>query len=208
MPFGKNNAPSTFQRVVDVILATVKWKFSLVYLYDVLVFSSSFEEYFEHVATVLRVLKDARFAHKVNNCAFLTDAVDYFGHFIKPGKLEIATRTKSAIVGSRLPRKVTESRSFLWLCTVFRRSVPNFAIFTAPLNRKPLKGEPTIFEHLTENEGKDFLSLKSKLIEPPVLALRRGIGKYTVDTDACNEQFGFVQLLKKPDGVKQLIGYW
>ena len=42
LPFGLNNAPSTFQRLIDRVLARLKWQMCLVYLDDVLVFGKSF----------------------------------------------------------------------------------------------------------------------------------------------------------------------
>jgi len=39
LPFGLCNAPATFQRAMDMILAGVKWQICLVYLDDVIVFS-------------------------------------------------------------------------------------------------------------------------------------------------------------------------
>lgn len=54
MPVGLNKAPGTFQRVVDVILATVKWQWALLYLYDLnIIFETSFE-HLDHVSSVLR----------------------------------------------------------------------------------------------------------------------------------------------------------
>lgn len=38
MLFGVKNAPATFRRVIDVVLATVKWQFALVYLDDTILF--------------------------------------------------------------------------------------------------------------------------------------------------------------------------
>ena len=37
--FGLCNAPATFQRAMDMILAVVKWQICLVYLDDVIFFS-------------------------------------------------------------------------------------------------------------------------------------------------------------------------
>lgn len=38
MPFGLTNAPATFQRMMDLVLAGIKWQSCLVYLDDILVF--------------------------------------------------------------------------------------------------------------------------------------------------------------------------
>ena len=45
MPFGLKNAPGTFKRAADVILAGFKWQFALVYLEDIIIYSSSIEEH-------------------------------------------------------------------------------------------------------------------------------------------------------------------
>ncbi len=45
MPFGLKNAPATFQRAIDIILAGVKWQHCIVYLDDVIVFSKSMESH-------------------------------------------------------------------------------------------------------------------------------------------------------------------
>lgn len=42
MPFGLCNAPATFQRLMDRVLAELKWDQCLLYLDDVMVFGSNF----------------------------------------------------------------------------------------------------------------------------------------------------------------------
>ena len=49
MPFGLCDAPATFQRTLDILLAGLRWKTCLVYLDDVIVFSKTFDEYVNHV---------------------------------------------------------------------------------------------------------------------------------------------------------------
>lgn len=39
---------------------------------------------------------------------------------------------------------------------------------------------------MTEEEGKELVTLQTELIEPPVLELSRRKGRCTVDTDAFN----------------------
>ena len=46
MPFGLCNAPATFQRLMDLILAGVQWSRCLVYLDDIIVIGHDFDEHF------------------------------------------------------------------------------------------------------------------------------------------------------------------
>ena len=56
MPFGLKNAPGTFQRAAEVILAGVKWKFAMVYLDNIIICSSLIEEHYDHLATVVELV--------------------------------------------------------------------------------------------------------------------------------------------------------
>lgn len=51
-------------------------------------------------------------------------------------------------------------------------------------------------------------TLKSLLINPPILALARTDGHFTIDTDACDTQIGCVLLQRPPDDTNRPIGYW
>ena len=44
MPFGLCNSPATFQRMMDIVLAGLKWVTCFIYLDDVVVFARSFGE--------------------------------------------------------------------------------------------------------------------------------------------------------------------
>eukprot|EP00731_Ephydatia_muelleri_P023225 Em0015g808a len=58
MPFGLTNAPSTFQRLMGLVLAGLSWSTCLVYLDDIIVFSQTVEEHFTRLADVLRSLTE------------------------------------------------------------------------------------------------------------------------------------------------------
>ena len=47
MPFGLCNAPSTFQRCMELIFRGLQWKTLLIYLDDIIVYSSNLDEHFE-----------------------------------------------------------------------------------------------------------------------------------------------------------------
>ncbi len=52
MPFGLCNVPSTFQRLMQTVLAGIDGKSCFVYIDDILVCSRTFEEHLEHLQVV------------------------------------------------------------------------------------------------------------------------------------------------------------
>jgi hypothetical protein len=133
LPFGLRNAPGTFKRAIDIILSGIKWKTGLVYLDDVIIFSSSHDMHLKHVNEALNLFGKAGLSLKLIKCHFFKEAVDYLGHIIRPGKLAVSEKNTAALRNAPVPKTQTELHSFLGLCNVYRRFVPRFAAVAAPL---------------------------------------------------------------------------
>ncbi|MBW0574989.1 hypothetical protein O181_114704 [Austropuccinia psidii MF-1] len=73
MPFGLTNAPASFQNLVNDIFADFLDIFVVVYLDDIMVFSSFEEKHVKHVAT------DNLFS-KASKCVFHASSVEYLGY--------------------------------------------------------------------------------------------------------------------------------
>ncbi len=67
MPFGFTNAPSVFQRLMEEVLVDCS-EFSRVYIDDILVVSSCWEEHVAHLRKVLDVLREAGLTCKWAQC--------------------------------------------------------------------------------------------------------------------------------------------
>lgn len=126
MPFGLRNAPATFQRAHDIILSGVRWQICLVYLDDVIVFSRSISDHIAHLDHVLGLLRAAGVSLKLKKCHFFQERVDYLGHVITPGKLSVAKSGAAAFRDCTFPKTLTQPRSFLGACNVYRRFVKDF----------------------------------------------------------------------------------
>jgi len=59
LPFGLTNAPGSCQRWINQILAPFLDKFVISYMDDILIYSRTIEEHYEHVKKVLMVLREA-----------------------------------------------------------------------------------------------------------------------------------------------------
>ena len=80
MPFGLTNAPSTFQRMMDVLLAGLKWNSCLVYLDDIVVFSDSIPQHLKRLDAVLERLEKANLKLKVTKCIFAATRLKILGY--------------------------------------------------------------------------------------------------------------------------------
>lgn len=102
---------------------------------------------------------------------------------------------------------ISELKSLLVLCKVFRRFVPNLSRITSPLNDKLRKDQPFNLA-LDEIELGAMKNLQENLISPPALTFQQAEEPMTLDTDDCDVQVGCVLFRKESNKMTMLIGYW
>lgn len=115
IPFGLTNSPGMFQRAVDIVLSSVRWKFAILYLNDVTVFSKTRDAPLTHLKAVLTLLKDAELTLKLRKCLFLQGLVKYLRQIVSPSCLHVAPKTCNAVHEMQPPTNVTQLCSFLVL---------------------------------------------------------------------------------------------
>ena len=208
MPFGLCNAPPTFQRTVDILLSGYRWKTCLVYLDDVIIFSKSIEEHLRHVDEVLEILRQAGMSLRLRKCHFFTNSVNYLGHVIRPGTLEVSEKNIVAIRAATPPKNQTQPRYFLGLCNVYRLFVPGFARIARPLTELTKKETSFQLPDFNEEQLIAFEDLKSRLISTTVLRLPRTGLPFYIDTDACEYQIGCTLMQEDSQGARHPAGYW
>ena len=82
LPFGLTNAPATFQRYMDKVLAGLKWQCLLVYLDDVCVYSKSFERHLLELELTFKRLTQYNLKLKPSKCQLFKREFMYLGHIV------------------------------------------------------------------------------------------------------------------------------
>ena len=120
MPVGLTNASATFQRSLDMIISRFMWRTCLIYTDNAIIFSKSVEDHIRHVDEILTALEEAGVTLKISEYYFFRREVEYLGHIIKPGHLEVDRAKTTSLRDSKPPSYKTELRSFLGMCNVYR----------------------------------------------------------------------------------------
>ena len=129
MPFGLNNAPAAYQRCIDIVLMGLKGIDCLIYLDDIMCFSTTMEEHAKKLRNIFERLDQANFRIQIEKCVFATGKVEYLGHICTPRGIRPNPKKVKAIEEYLVPKTVKDIRSFNGLAGYYRRHVPNFAKF-------------------------------------------------------------------------------
>ena len=79
MPFGVCNGPSSFQRLMGIVLKGLQWHGCLVYLDDIIVYGRTFQEHLERLTAVFERLESAGLRLKPSKCHLLRRNVEFSG---------------------------------------------------------------------------------------------------------------------------------
>jgi phosphoribosylaminoimidazole (AIR) synthetase len=112
MPFGLTNAPATFQTLVNKIFREFLNKCVIVYLDDILIYSTTYEEHLQHIRQLLEILRQNKLYAKPQKCIFMQHEVEFCGHIVGNGIIKVMKKKIESIVQWPQPRNVHEVRQF------------------------------------------------------------------------------------------------
>ncbi|KAI4293215.1 hypothetical protein PAPHI01_2489 [Pancytospora philotis] len=195
MPFGLVNAPATFQRVMDRILSAYLWKFVVVYLDDIIVFSKSVQEHEIHLRLVTKALGQAGLMLNEQKCEYQKEEIEALGHQVSAQGIKPVKARIEAIVHAKLPTTRKEMQSYLGLVNYCRKFIPNLSTISAPLYAltKTSCTEEEFAMQVVEAEAQQaFKRIVEEMSKERVLALPRREGLFILTTDASELGVGAV----------------
>ncbi|GES97129.1 retroviral-like aspartic protease 1 [Rhizophagus clarus] len=204
MPFGLRNAPGTFQRIMDKILREYIGNFVEIYVDDIMIYSKNLEEHIEHIEKVLQKLQEYNLVIKLKKCKFYQKKIKFLGHEIGNDGLKPNFKKIETIDKIKEPRTVTEVRSFLGLCSYYRRFVKGFSKIAKPLIE--LTKKEVDFKWSDEYQ-KSFNELKKILVKNPILAHPDFSKEFILITDALADGLGAILSQKNDEDKEVVIAY-
>ena len=177
MPFGLRNAPATFERLIELVLAGLPWSVCLLYLDDILVHAQTFDDEIFNLRQVFSRLRAANLKLNPRKCVLFRANVLYLGHVVTQEGISTDPSKIEAVMHWPTPKTKQELRGFLGLCSYYRKFIKSFANIAAPLHR--LTEKETEFDW-TEQCNEAFCTLKHLLTTAPILAYPVASGRYTI----------------------------
>lgn len=189
MPFGLKGGPATFQRVMDYVLQDLIGKRCLVYMDDIIIFSTSLQEHAENLDKVLKALTKFNMKIQLDKSEFLKRETAFLGHIVTPEGVKCNPDKIRAIESWPLPRNEKELRGFLGTIGYYRRFIRDFAKIVKPLTVQLKKNEE--LRH-TKEFVETFEKCKSLLTCSDILQYPDFSKPFLLTTDASNFALGAV----------------
>lgn len=225
MPQGITNAPSTFQRLMEKCMTDINLKEVLVFLDDLIVFSSTLEEHETRLIHVLERLREYGLKLSPDKCRFFQTSVHYLGHIVSREGVKTDPEKVESLKTWPRPQTLKELQSFLGFTGYYRRFVKDYSKIVKPLTsltagypprRKGCKAGPNDGKYLDPKQPfgerwsdacqQAFEGIIEKLTSAPVLGYADPKLPYFLHTDASTTGLG-AALYQEQGGTTRAVAY-
>ena len=203
MPYGLKNAPATFQRLMDRVVCGLTN--CVVYIDDVVIYDTSWEEHLDHVEALCARLHQAGLVVNLSKCEFVKARVQYLGYLVGHGCVTPPEAKVEAIRRFPAPSCRKGLQRFLGMVGYYRRFVPHYSTLLAPLTDLLQKRKKWQWSGACDRA---FVDLKEVLCSLPVLRAPDFNKPFALAVDASKVGVGAVLLQPDDNDVHHPVCYF
>ncbi|SOV04672.1 uncharacterized protein UDID_17163 [Ustilago sp. UG-2017a] len=135
MPFGLTNTPASFQHLMNDTFKDMLDRSLIIYLDDLLIYSSTLKQHQEHVSVVLAHLRQAGLYAKAEKCQFSTSQTEFLGFVVSDQGVTMDSSKTEVITNWPVPKSVHDVQVFLGFCNFYRKFIPQYSRTAYPLTQ-------------------------------------------------------------------------
>ncbi|CAF5223947.1 unnamed protein product, partial [Rotaria magnacalcarata] len=177
---------------MDLGLGGLKWSCALVYLDDIIVYSSTFQSHLQHLNSVLERIQSNGLTLHISKCQFCKTKLKYLGHVVSQSGIEPDPDKVRAVRDYPVPTRIKDVRAFLGLTSYYRRFIRNYATIAEPLISltRNIDSRPFLW---TSSCQQAFDHLRHLLIQAPIISYPQFDKPFILQLDASD--FGLSAIL-------------
>lgn len=168
LPQGFKNSSAIFQRKLNEAFSALLYKSLIIYIDDLASYGKNFSSALLNLEEAFKILDKINFSLKTNKCHFFNPKIKLLGHIITREGIKPLNTNTIAITEFKQPRTQKDVRSFIGMCSYYRKHVKDFAKIAHPLTEL-IKGDKKKITWLNEHE-ESFNKLKNHLTSEPLLS--------------------------------------
>ena len=127
MPYGLTNAPSCFQRVVQLMMRGMTWKQILAFLDDIIVLGKFFRDHLNNIRNVLLRFRKHNLKLKPKKCVFFQKQVVFLGKLVNEEGVSVNPENVEKVKKWPIPTSVNEVEKFLGFVNYHRDHIKDYA---------------------------------------------------------------------------------
>ena len=188
VPYGWKNSGAQFNRLIDRILAGLKWSILMNYVDDILLFYGyTFREHLRGLNIVFNRIQNSGLRISLAKCHLFKKAIAYLGFLISNQGIQPDPANVTKILKVKL-NTLKDVRSFIGLAQFYRRFIEHFTHKCRPLFALLKKGTP--FKKLPDDAARNVEEIKHMLTQQPILRHHDPLRTFYLKTDASQQGLG------------------
>lgn len=206
MPMGCSGSVATMQRFMSSVLEPILDRAAAVWIDDVVVYSKTFNQHLLDLEETFTLLQRSGIKMSMKKSSFCPADIRVLGHKITHGGIISTDENKvQSIRDFPIPTTVKQVRSWLGLCTWYKRFVRSFSSIAEPLTQLLRKDQPFVWGIKQQIA---FDTMKMHLTSEPILRMPREDLPFILYTDASSLAIGAILAQIHPEtGLEHVVAY-